>query len=227
MVAETAICMTSRDRPHLIPGLIANLRETTRDNSVRILWTVDDAESKRILDEAGEEAYLTAGSTAIAKINAMAVLTSLSGEPYFYWGADDTKLVQGWLDNALTVVKENNGVVGLNDGHGCYDTQIISRDYINEYGTIESPGLVMHPGYKHYCCEVELFQTAKMRRRLGYASNEIVIHNHWARGLSPKDTTYKRALNWGPADHDLFRSRAHLWGGSTEHLGRPGSGWVI
>lgn len=216
---EVVLAMTSSHRPHLVGALAVNIHETIPVGLARVLWLVDDTESEAILSNLGEEAHLTEGTTLIQKVNRMAIATS---EPYFYWGADDTQFLGGWLENALAVVKENQGVVGLNNGHHRYDTAILSRDYIDRYGTFEQPGLIFHPGYKHYYCEVEMYHTAQMRGKLGYAPNAIVIHNHWGYGRAPKDETYKRAINWMPKDRELFHSRAHLWGGSVEHLGCPG-----
>ena len=213
------MAMTTHNRPHLIRALVENIRSVTPIPH-RLIFCENDAESQAILDEMGVENFLIEGLTVVRRVNTLFDQTS---EPYFYWGADDTHFTEGWLEPALELVKENQGVVAIHDGQYHFDTSILARTYVETQGTIDQPGLVMHPGYRHYFCEVEQYHTAWKRKKFAYSKHSVIEHRHWLMngGGYPKDETYSLAESWFPDDRVTFRNRAPLWGGSVAHMGHP------
>jgi len=94
---------------------------------------------------------------------------------------------------------------------------LVRRSYVEEHGTIDEPGKVLHEGYDHQWVDNELVETAKARGAWAFAKNSHVEHLHpfWPDGKGGKkgemDATYEKALSSPRKDMALFRSRRRLW----------------
>jgi hypothetical protein len=140
-------------------------------------------------------------------------------EPYLLLGADDLRFHDGWDTAALRVAEHTGcGVIGTNDlgnalvmrgGHSTHP--LVSRAYIEEYGTIDEPGKILHEGYQHQWVDNELIDTARVRGQWAFALNSHVEHLHpfWHKG--EMDDTYRKALSTPQVDHALYLQRKKLW----------------
>lgn len=140
-------------------------------------------------------------------------------EPFLLLGASDLRFHPGWDEAALRVAsKTGAGVIGTNDlGNrtvmaGKHSTHpLVRRLYIEEYGTIDEPGQVLHESYAHQWVDTELVETARKRGQWAFAADSHVEHLHpfWKKGAM--DSTYEKALSTSREDHRLFMQRRRLW----------------
>lgn len=139
--------------------------------------------------------------------------------PYMLLGADDLRFHGGWDTEVLRVAEETGaGVIGTNDlgnatvMRGLHSTHpLVRRSYIDEQGTIDEQGKVLHEGYHHQWVDTELIETAKMRHQWAFAKASHVEHMHpfWRKG--EMDATYEKALSTSAEDHQHFQARRSLW----------------
>lgn len=159
------------------------------------------------------------------KINAAVWQTT---EPWLFLGADDLRFEPGWADECLRVAAEKGArVIGTNDlgnravvsGHHSTHS-LVARSYIEEHGTIDQPGRVLHEGYEHQFVDNEFIETARHRGELAMAMGAIVehLHPHWRKG--EMDATYERALVGFTRDQRKFRVRRRLWAGGRRVASR-------
>jgi hypothetical protein len=140
-------------------------------------------------------------------------------EPFVLLGATDLKFHPGWDVEALKVAEETGaGVIGTNDMgnatvmRGDHSTHpLVRMSYVDEYGTIDEHGKILHEGYSHQWPDTELVETAKARGQWAFAANSRVEHLHpfWHKGQM--DSTYEKALSTSAEDHRLFGKRRRLW----------------
>lgn len=211
---SVAILVPVLNRPAAVQPLLENIAATTHAPH-RVLFITDEsdtAERQAIAAAGGQELVVNAGYPG--KINAGAAATS---EPYVFLGADDLKFHDGWLTEALRWAGPRIGVIGTNDlGNrrvlaGSHATHsLVARWYV-ERGTIDEPGLVLHPGYDHNFCDDELVATAKHRKAWTLARDSIVEHLHPNWGKGTDDETYRRGMRRFRRDRDLFYRRSALW----------------
>lgn len=142
-------------------------------------------------------------------------------EDFILLGATDLKFHPSWDTEVLRVASESNaGVIGTNDlgnatvmkGH--HSTHpLVRRSYVDEYGTIDEEGKVLHEGYQHQWVDAELCETAKHRGQWAFAKHSKVEHLHpfWHKG--EMDEVYKKALSTSREDHRHYGQRRRLWQG--------------
>lgn len=144
----------------------------------------------------------------------------MSQEPLIFCGADDLLFHPGWFEAATAKLTEGIGVVGTNDltnprvMKGDHSTHsLMTRDYIDKHGTIDSPFTPLHMGYEHEHVDDECIGTAKYRRAWAFAGDAHVEHLHPMAGKAPMDEMYaaqdQRMAQSGP----IFRRRQRRWGG--------------
>jgi glycosyltransferase involved in cell wall biosynthesis len=140
---------------------------------------------------------------------------------YIFTGADDLHWHPNWLSMAEEAMLRGVGVIGTNDlGHprvyAMHETSthsLVRRSYIEEFGTIDEPGKVLHEGYVHEFVDDELVGTAKYRNAWAFAHGSLVEHMHPIWGKATWDATYEdqgRRMNESRA---LYAERCKLWGG--------------
>lgn len=140
-------------------------------------------------------------------------IAETTGE-WIFQGADDVRFHRGWDAEALAV---GAPVTGTNDmgnplvmrgGHATHS--LVSREYVEEEGTIDGPGL-LHEGYHHCWVDNELVETARARGAFAAARRSRVEHLHhiWRKGRD--DATYRRGQEGYDRDHVLFLIRRPLW----------------
>lgn len=213
-----AILVPVLGRPHRVAPLLASVEEAT-PSAHRTLFVVNDD------DEAELAALETAGADFLRvpparrswaqKINDGFRATT---EPLLFTGADDLAFHPGWFEAACARLTGATQVVGTVDQCnlrtmvGEHSTHtLVSRAYVEEFGTIDEPGKVLHEGYRHDYADDELVATAKARGAYAHAFNAIVEHLHPNVGKAPDDETYELGRRSSPNGHSVFKSRRHLW----------------
>lgn len=140
-------------------------------------------------------------------------------EDFLLLGATDLRFHPGWDAAALAVADHSGvGLIGTNDlgnatvMRGHHSTHpLVRRTYIDEYGTIDEEGKVLHEGYSHQWVDTELCETAMARGQWAFARDSHVEHLHFMWGKSQRDATYDKALSTSREDHRLYGQRRALW----------------
>lgn len=154
------------------------------------------------------EVALDGGGTWAQRIN---LAYYRLGAPYLFTGADDIRFHEGWLDAALAVMRRVEGVVVVDDLHNPFGTMaLVSREYVEEYGTIDGDGVV-HEGYRHNYVDNELFETARYWGKLAYAPESVVEHLHPNAGKGDDDEVYRLGISSLAEDRALYDRRRLLW----------------
>jgi glycosyltransferase involved in cell wall biosynthesis len=205
-------------RPHRVAPLMASIEKATPEphRTLFVASETDKAEV-RALAAAGAD-YFTVPArhgTWAKKINAG---YRASTEPYIFTAADDLLFHPEWLGNALAMMADGIGVVGTNDlcnprtMQGDHATHsLVSRAYVEEFGTIDEPGKILHEGYPHDYADDELVATAIARGAYAHALDSVVEHLHpWAK-KAPDDATYRLGRRHRARGRQLFRRRQRLW----------------
>ena len=96
----------------------------------------------------------------------------------------------------------------------------MARSYIEEFGTIDERGKVLHEGYEHEYVDNEFIETAKHRGEFIHAEHAIVEHLHPDWGKAEVDDTYRLGRSQTNRDKALFRKRRKLWRGGHRIVGR-------
>lgn len=155
------------------------------------------------------------------KINTAAAAAT---EPWLFLGAIDLRFCPGWYERAMARVARNPqvGVVGTNDCcnrrtmDGQHSTHsLVSRAYVDEFGTIDEPGKVLHEGYAHEYVDDEFVRTAQFRRLFVHATNAHVEHLHPMCGKASSDRVYAQQAQRMAQGREVFLARQHLWEGTV------------
>lgn len=199
-------------RPHRVPELLANLKDTAPDVNVVFVAEGRDDDTLRACWKAGALVIVnTRVSSYAGAINCAARLTA--GDAIFC-AADDVRFHDGWL--AAADLLEHHAVVGTNDLHnpdvvnGTHSTHhFVRRDWF-EHAVIDEPGLVLCEQYTHNWCDTELVQSAQARGQWAM-SDAIVEHLHPTWGFGGIDATYAKGFGSEQGDARTFQTRRHLW----------------
>lgn len=199
------ILIPSRHRPHLLRDLVVNIHEVTKQPHTLHFCICDEA-SARILSDLGED-YMVTSSTAtmVEKIN---LLYQTTDEALFYGGQDDTYFHPGWLDALTSGIDRGFHVAAVADG----TSTLMTRRYVEEQsGCVDTPNVVLFPGYVHNFSETEFIGTAKSRGVFFHAEDAVIEHQRPSRFTPGHDETYKLSEAMWHEDAALFASREHLW----------------
>lgn len=217
MTAPVVVLVPMLGRAHLIGRLLESIR-TTSEAAVLWLTSPHDAEVRSALDELGERrldvVWQPVGDYA-RKINTGYRATT---EPLLFLGAIDLVFHPGWFEAAAARLTPGVGVVGTNDlgsarvMAGRHATHfLVSREYVDRFGTIDQPGQVLHEGYVHEYVDDELVATARKRRAWEHAGDSHVEHMHPNWGKAPTDDMYAQEGQRMRQSVIVFRRRARLW----------------
>jgi hypothetical protein len=225
-MAAVAILIPVLGRPHrIIPAIESVSAATPEPHRLLFLASPDDEATITALDAAGADYVVVAagrGSWA-CKINDGHRATT---EPWIFTGADDLAFHPGWFPRALTWADEKTAVIGTNDianprvMTGQHSTHsLFRRTYVDERGTADQPGLVVHEGYPHEYADDEAVATAMARGVYVHAFDSIVEHLHPMVGKAPDDNTYRLGRVGTRDGKRLFLGRRRLWAAGA--LDRP------
>jgi hypothetical protein len=219
-----AVIVPALGRPERVAPLRASLdAAATVPTTLLYVISPDDDATRDACDAAGVAHATTpfplAGGDYARKIN---LGIDLTRDAWIFQAGDDIKFHRGWDTTALAVAERSDaaGVIGTNDlgnplvKSGRHSTHsLISREYVEVWGTIDEPGKALHEGYWHCWVDNELIETAKSRGAYFAARRSIVEHMHWVWHKGAKDATYQRGQERYHEDHLLFMQRRALWRG--------------
>lgn len=230
-----AILVPVLARPKRARPLYESVRDATPPGQARIVFLCspgDDAEIKACRKVKKAETIVVPFDRAPGdysrKVN---YGVSATEEPWLFQGADDLRFHSEWLSEALRAALDGTGrrVVGTNDlgnrlvVRGRHSTHsLVHRSYIEEVGTGDEPGKLLHEGYHHNFCDTELIQGAMWRHEYVHAAGAIVehLHPHWKKG--DMDATYRLGLSEYDTDRRLFMARRRIWRAREARGGRAG-----
>lgn len=214
---SVAILVPVLNRPHRIAPLMANVHATTK--RYRLLFIANEGDDEEISAlEACRADYIVVPANRVSwacKINDGFRATTQS---WVFTGADDLKFHPQWWERTFPWITPETRVIGTNDicnpsvMSGAHSTHtLFRRDYVERFGTIDQPGIVMHEGYRHDWVDNEAIATAKARGVYVHAFDSIVEHLHPLNGKAPEDDTYKRGRQFSSEGRRLFQKRKVLW----------------
>lgn len=227
MTAQVLIIIPVVERPHRAAPVVDSIRRATPEGAYRILFVGNPG------DEPEHEAVRATGEQLIVidrrrqrgdyqrKIN---TAHRCSTEPLLFLGADDLDFRPGWFEAVQRVLDTGARVVGTNDlGNprvirGEHATHcVVTRRYVDEFGTIDRRGYVLHEEYDHEFCDDELVGTAKKRGVWAFAEDAVVehLHPHWSHpDGTPKaetDHLYAAQQQRMRRSRQVYNVRRHLW----------------
>ena len=216
MTVDVVVLVPMLGRAHTIPALRESLYAST--DRARILWLVTHGDRK-VLQKLGDDDHLALpprryGDYA-AKMNAG---YWASTEPLIFLGACDIRFHPGWLEACQPYVDAGFGVVGTNDlsnprtATGSLSTHtLVTRAYVQKFGTIDQPNTLLHDGYWHEYVDDEFCATAKARGQWAHAPDAHVEHLHPDHGKRPRDGLDDQRPRRMAQGRRVFRRRRHLW----------------
>lgn len=226
MSADIVILVPVLGRPQNVAPLLESIRAAGDHRTLFIVSPHDREEREAITREGGlyVDAPFEVGPGDYArKINyaAHGLKDHVWEWDWILTGADDLRFHPGWAEAALRVAHEEfrAAVIGTNDlanprvMKGKHATHsLVSRHYIEAYGTVDEPGKVLHEGYPHEFVDDELVETAKWRGMWAFARDSHVEHMHpHFRPEIPTDDLYDQFDERMMRGRRIFRQRQRLW----------------
>lgn len=217
MTTQVAVLVPVLGRPERVAGVIRNVAETCAVARLLFIANESDGDEIAALHRAGAEVLVVpdARKSWACKINDGLRATT---EPWIFTGADDLCFHRDWFERALEAAGPHVSVIGTNDiaNHrvmcGLHSTHtLFRRDYVERFGTIDQPGLVMHEGYPHAFADDEAVATAMARGVYAHAFDAIVEHLHPMVGKAVDDATYRAGQKVSAQGQRLFVQRRKLW----------------
>jgi hypothetical protein len=213
----TVVLVPMLGRPHRVEPLLESLAATS-DARPLFIVSPNDRKVHAAIDAAGAERITVPGphpGDYARKINAGYAHTT---DDLLFLGADDLLFHPGWLTAAEKHLADGIGVVGTNDlgsprviagEHATHS--LVTRDYCDRRGTIDTPGRVLHEEYPHEFVDDEFVQTAKHRGAWAFAADSHVEHLHPNWGKAPMDPMYAQQRRRMVAGRRIYRRREPLW----------------
>lgn len=217
---EVAVIVPVMARPQNAEPFMRSLRASTGLAKAYAIANPDDEETVKAWDAAGATVILTVeGETFPVKAN---VGYRLTDEPWIFLCGDDVTFRPGWLDHAQqTGNVHGKDLIATNDAGnprvlaGQHATHpLIRRTYIDEQGASwDGPGVLVHEGYRHNCCDDEWTAVAKQRGAFAAALGSIVEHQHpmWNDNVE-EDAVYRKGKAHLHHDRRLFKGRLKAYG---------------
>lgn len=217
-----AILIPVLRRPKNVLPLVSSIVENTPGN-YEILFIVSPGDQEETNElEVHKQNYIVMDAIYVnngdyaRKINTG--FNSIEAEWYFL-GADDILFQPNWFESAMETYQQTNAsVIGTNDlgspsvMRGEHATHsLVRRDYVLNYGTIDQPGLVLHEGYHHNYCDIELVGTAKYRKAWAFSRDSVVRHIHPDWGLAVTDDVYQIGKRSFREDYIYNSRRKFQW----------------
>lgn len=219
-MTDVVVLVPMLGRAHRVPKLLQSLGDTAPDARPLFLLSPGDDDVHAAVAAEGADHLTVDGpypGDYARKINAG---LRASTEPLLFLGADDLRFHPGWLEAATAKLTPGIGVVGTNDlgsprvmkgDHATHS--LVTRDYAEQFGTIDEPGIILHEGYPHEFVDDELVETAKHRNAWAFAADSHVEHMHPAWSKAPMDRMYAQQRVRMAKGRPLYQERRRLWGG--------------
>lgn len=237
-MSSLTVLIPALSRPQNVARLVASLDQSTlsekRDGwKVEPLFLCSSGDDQQIaaVQASGHEPLIVGTkddrSQYARKINAGVDATS---SEWLLLGADDIDFHYGWLRAAVNVhIATGKLVIGTQDlgnqlvKQGLHATHsLVHRSYV-DFGTIDQPGILLHPAYDHNCVDVEFCETAMFRDQWAFAADAIIEHLHplWHPRTIRRDEVYNKGLRHAGNDKLLLRHRRPMWGKAAHATAGP------
>lgn len=217
-MTDVAILVPMLGRPHTITPLVESIKATAP--TARILFGCSPGDAD-VIDELARlhlDTFTVPGPTPGDYARKINTAFGLTDEPLIFTAACDLRFHPGWLEAATRKLGSGIGVVGTNDlgsrrvMAGRHSTHsLVTRSYVDQFGTIDEPGKVLHEGYPHEFVDDELVQTAISRNAFAFAFDSHVEHLHPAWNKAPSDELYEQTPFRMRTGRKLYRQREQLW----------------
>jgi hypothetical protein len=203
-------------RPHTVAPLVESIVATTPDPHIIFGCTVGDVEV--IKEVEGFDHFEVGGPMPGDYARKINMGYQLTDEPLLFTGACDIRFLPGWFEAATARLDGTVGVVGTNDlgsrrvmagDHATHS--LVTRDYVDRFGTIDEPGVVLHEGYHHEFVDDEFVQTAMHRGMWAFAEDSHVEHLHPNWNKAPSDRMYRMQGRRMRLGKRVYAERKHLW----------------
>jgi hypothetical protein len=201
-------------RPHHVAPLLESIRATCAARVLFLLTPGDTEVEEAVADEEHDFIDWQSGDYG-RKINHGIRTTT---EEHIFTGASDLRFHPGWYEKAVAKLAPGIGVVGTNDlgnrrtAVGFHATHmLVTRAYVEEFGTVDEPGKFYHEGYPHELVDDEAVGTAKSRGAYAHAVDSIVEHLHPLWGKGEWDETYAAIPERIRIGQRLFKERRPMW----------------
>jgi glycosyltransferase involved in cell wall biosynthesis len=220
---SVAVLVPVLGRPHTIAPVLESICATTPSAHVVFVGTTGDDEAlAAVRDAAAGASHVDlivmrpnrVGDYA-KKINHAAATVD---DDMFFLAASDLRFHDGWFEAIERQLTPGVGVIGTNDlgnrrvTDGYHSTHsAVTRWYMEEFGTIDEPGKILHEGYVHEFVDDELVGTAKYRAMYVWAGDSLVEHLHPLWGKAKQDEMYRRSNFRMRASRSLYNQRRKLW----------------
>ena len=215
----TVVLVPVLNRPHNVAPLVESFEAATDDARLLFVASEGDEAELAAIHDADAEVLIVEKRLSCDypfKINQGAAATT---EPFLFTGADDLHFHPGWLTAAMARMSDPGvGVVGTRDlcnvrtEDGTHSTHsLVRRRYIEDFGTADEQGKILHEGYWHEWCDDELVATAMFRGAWAFAPDSVVEHLHPRAGKAKIDDLYALARHRMVQGNRLFHERQHLW----------------
>lgn len=215
-MSELVIVVPVLRRPHRVEPLLEAFRASTPGlHRMLFVCTGDDTPEQDAVVAAGAEMIVVPGARRpgdyARKINLAYRETT---EPLLFLAADDLVPRPGWFESATALITDTVEVIGTNDlgnqrvmngGHSTHT--LVTRKYVDERGTIDGPGEVLHEGYNHWYVDDEFIQTAQARDAFAPCLASIVEHLHPAWDKGEQDDVYRIGERRARADRQIYTRR--------------------
>jgi len=202
-------------RPQHVAPLLESIRSTCDARVLFLLTPGDDEVAETV---AGEEHLFVEWQDTGDYARKINTGIKASAEEHIFTGASDLKFHPGWYEAACAHLAPGIGVVGTNDlGNGRTATgrgsthMLVTRAYVEQFGTIDEPGKFFHEGYPHEFVDDEAVDTARARGAYAHATDAIVEHLHPMWGKGEWDVTYAGMSERYRAGMPIFSYRRRLW----------------
>lgn len=202
------------NRPQNVQPLIESFATSGAPGRLLFIATATDTAEVDELDRREADYLLAPKEGWPAKIN---YGYAHSSEDWMLCAADDIRFHPGWWQATRVARMSTAGVVGTNDlGNpavirGDHATHpLVRRIYVDQYGTLDGPGQVVHDGYHHWYVDNELVETAKARGMFQPCLDSVVEHLHHRWGRGEYDDTYQLGEAHTEADRHLYERRLGL-----------------
>lgn len=215
---NVAVLVPMLGRHHHIGPLLESIRTTCPTATVLFGCSPSDRQVIDELQQRGERFFTVPGPRPgdyARKINEGYRRTT---EPVLFLAASDLRFHAGWWQAIEAALVPGVGVVGTNDlgsprviagEHSTHSA--VTREYVEQFGLIDQPGLVLFEGYEHEYVDDELVQTAMSRGAWAFAADAHVEHLHPSWGKAPTDRLYRQQRQRMRRSRALFEERRQLW----------------
>lgn len=205
-------------RPHHVLPLLQSIVDTSPGCDVFFALSSHDDDVIAEVDRTGSYYFVIehAPGDYSRKINKA---MTLHDSKLYFTGASDLRFHPGWFDAAAARMIDRIGVVGTNDlgsprvvagEHATH--MLVSKEYVDHFGTIDGGVGFFHEGYSHEFCDDEAIQTARFHNAWAMALDSHVEHLHPSWGKGEWDASYSASGERMARDELVYRSRMHLWG---------------